>query len=293
MRKHSVEYIKEYLSNFGFELLDEYKGVNIPMLLKCPNGHITSTITFTNFRRKPACPVCGKRAKLTYEFVKEQFEKEGHILVSTEYKNANTPLDVICSEGHEWRVTYGNYYAGKRCGKCVNNQKLSQEHIEVQFEKEGYKVLSEYVRASDPLIIQCDKGHVTNTLSWNNFQRGERCCVCNKSKGERKIEEYLILNNVNYETQKKYEGLIGLSGGLLSYDFYLPKLNLLIEYQGEQHEKYIEGFHENYEKFIKQQEHDKRKREYATKNKINLLEIWYWDFDNIDFILNKQLINNK
>jgi hypothetical protein len=43
----------------------------------------------------------------------------------------------------------------------------------------------------------------------------------------------------------------------------------------------------------RQQEHDKRKKEYAQQNNINLLEIWYWDFDNIEQILNNELkLNN-
>lgn len=43
--------------------------------------------------------------------------------------------------------------------------------------------------------------------------------------------------------------------------------------------------------FDKQKEHDKRKKEYARNNNIDLLEIWYWDFDNIEEILNKQILN--
>ena len=37
------------------------------------------------------------------------------------------------------------------------------------------------------------------------------------------------------------------------------------------------------------EKHDKRKREYAKDHNIKLLEIWYWDYDNIEEILNKEL----
>ena len=33
----------------------------------------------------------------------------------------------------------------------------------------------------------------------------------------------------------------------------------------------------------------KEKREYAKNHNIKLLEIWYWDYDNIEEILNKEL----
>jgi very-short-patch-repair endonuclease len=73
-------------------------------------------------------------------------------------------------------------------------------------------------------------------------------------------------------------------------DFYIPKYNFLIEYQGEQHEKYVVGnFHRSEKDFIRQQEHDKRKREYAKLNDYNLLEVWYWDFNNIENILDTYL----
>src|SRR5690606_37105179 len=105
---------------------------------------------------------------------------------------------------------------------------------------------------------------------------------------EDRISQYLIQNNINYIAQKTFDDLKGIKGRLLSYDFYLPEYNLLIEYQGEFHDG---SGSKNYTRanLQKQQEHDKRKREYAQKHNIKLLEIWYWDFDNIESILQKEL----
>ena len=86
-----------------------------------------------------------------------------------------------------------------------------------------------------------------------------------------------------------YDDLFGVNGGKLSYDFYLPKYNLLIEGQGKQHLEPIKHFGGE-RTFQIQQEHDRRKREYAKQNNINLLEIWFWDLDNIKEILDKNLI---
>ena len=133
-----------------------------------------------------------------------------------------------------------------------------------------------------------DCGHVWEA-HLNNISNGKWCPQCSASKGEKEISKWLRLNNINFISQKEFDGLLGVRGGNLSYDFYLPDCNLLIEYQGKQHERYIRGFHENKNDFKRQQEHDKRKREYAKGNNIELLEIWYWDFDNIDEILNKQI----
>jgi len=95
------------------------------------------------------------------------------------------------------------------------------------------------------------------------------------------------IKNTYFIPQKTFKGLLGKGGKLLSYDFYLPKYNLLIEYQGQYHD----GTAGNQTKkdFEKQVEHDRRKKEYAYEKEYNFLEIWYWDFDNIENILDKYL----
>lgn len=117
-----------------------------------------------------------------------------------------------------------------------------------------------------------------------------RCPICRKSisEGEGRIEKILNEYKIHTIPQKRFSELIGVGEGLLSYDFYLPDYNLIIEYQGGQHERSIDFFGGE-EQFVKQQEHDKRKREYAEQNNIKLLEIWYYDFDNIETILEKEL----
>jgi len=134
-----------------------------------------------------------------------------------------------------------------------------------------------------------------------------RCPECDYSKGEEKISNFFIKKgfikidqddfnqlvngnkyNENYFIpQMKYDGLVGLGNRLLSYDFYIPKYNLLIEYQGSYHDG--TAGNQTEEEFKIQQEHDRRKKEYTKINNIKLLEIWYWDFDNIETILEKEL----
>ena len=98
------------------------------------------------------------------------------------------------------------------------------------------------------------------------------CPVCNESHGERLIRSYLDKNHIKYEPQKRFKGLKDKK--LLSYDFYLPKKNVLIEYQGLQHYESTKYFGGN-ERLEKQQYHDKLKREYAKNNGYILLEPTY------------------
>ena len=121
---------------------------------------------------------------------------------------------------------------------------------------------------------------------------GHGCPKCSFSHGEKEISKFLDKYDIKYIPQHKFSGLKGVGNRLLSYDFYLPNYNLLIEYQGRQHEHPIDYFGGE-EQFRVQQEHDERKREYAKLHNINLLEIWYYDEDNIEEILTKKLNNLK
>jgi len=167
-----------------------------------------------------------------------------------------------------------------------------------------------------PEIIHEDYSRSISNSNSSNFH----CPECEYSKGEEKIsnyfmnlgfvkinnEEYKILNNKfkiqnnYYIPQMKYNDLIGLGGGLLSYDFYLPnkQYNLLIEYDGEFHYMPIKKYKNEPTKYAeerlkKQQEHDKLKDEYTHNYNIKLLRIPYWDFDNIESILNKYFLEKE
>lgn len=135
-----------------------------------------------------------------------------------------------------------------------------------------------------PEGIHKDYPRKINKSNTYNF----RCPECQHSKGEERIEKYLINNNIKVITQKKFNDLIGIGGGLLSYDFYLPNYNILIEYQGEFHDGSVP--YQTEEQFKYQQEHDRRKKEYAQNNNIRLLEIWYWDYDKVEKILDKEVL---
>ncbi|CAH1766515.1 3535_t:CDS:1, partial [Entrophospora sp. SA101] len=64
----------------------------------------------------------------------------------------------------------------------------------------------------------------------------------------------------------------------LHLDIYYPEFGLVIEVQGQQHEKYIEFFHrDDPNNFIKQQERDQLKKELCEENWIVLRYVWYYE----------------
>ena len=138
---------------------------------------------------------------------------------------------------------------------------------------------------------KCDNEFERSLSDMNRNDTGVVCRRCQGSKLETKTKHILDKYNVKYEREKTFDNLYGLKNRLLRFDFYLPDYNLLIECQGEQHESWQKTWMSK-EGFKRQLEHDKRKREYAENNNINLLEIWYYDIDDIEEILNR-VINNK
>lgn len=106
-----------------------------------------------------------------------------------------------------------------------------------------------------------------------------------RSKGELAICKFLGENHVTFYEEFFFKDFKLLNGRkALFFDFYIPKYNLCIEYDGEQH--YTKVF--NGQKLPNQERNDFYKNAFCHSKGINLLRIKYTDFDNIeDIICNK------
>lgn len=208
-----------------------------------------------------------------------------------------------CKSEYDMKVV-NRTYNGSKCPFCsgsrVNNTNsllacFPEIAEEWNYTKNGELNPQDFTFGSKVVVWwKCELNHEWEATINRRTNMKSGCPVCNESKGERKIRNLLESNKLFFIPQKEFANLVGLSGGNLSYDFYLPEQNLLIEFQGQFHDgKGNDYVKENLEK---QQEHDKRKREYANHNNIGLLEIWYWDYDNIEEklknILNKEELND-
>jgi hypothetical protein len=116
--------------------------------------------------------------KLTYEFVKAQFEKENYILVSTEYIEAHNKLDYICPKGHQHSIKWNHWQQRGRCPYCYGNIKPTFYKIKESFENYGYILLSkEYVNNHTKLNYRCPKGH-EHSIGWNDWRGSHKCPTC-------------------------------------------------------------------------------------------------------------------
>jgi len=245
------------------------------------------------------CPNCKISKKSnTEEFKLKIFNKYGNEYeVIGEYIDSATNIKIkhhICNK--EYDVIPNDILTGNKCIKCSGLERKTIEIIQkevYELVNDEYKVQGKYTSNKSSLSFTHKACGETFPMNANNFLNGQRCPICAESKGEQYIRRYLEKYYIGFIAQKEYQGLVGVNNGNLSYDFHLEEHNILLEFQGIQHEKYIKGFHKNEQAFKDQQEHDRRKREYTKENKIQLLEIWYWDIDNIEEILDKELNNYK
>ena len=132
--------------------------------------------------------------------------------------------------------------------------------------------MDSYVNNNTKLRVKHSKCGNVYSVSPSNFKQGYRCPYCSSPKGENLINKILKSLNINYETQKTFDDLKDIN--LLSYDFYIPSQNILIEYQGIQHYQAVDVFGGETE-FSIQQKHDKMKADYAKAHHYNLIAVPY------------------
>jgi ribosomal protein S27E len=199
LKKLTYKAVKDQIEKEGYKLLSkEYKNNNTKLKIRCSNGHEWS-VTWNNFQQGNRCLECSGKKKLTYEYVKEQIEKEGYKLLSKEYFNAQTKLKVKCSKGHKYKVNWGHFQQGNRCPECSGKKKLTHEYVKEYIEKEGYKLLSkEYKNAFTKLKTICPNGHKYK-VKWNDFQQGYRCSECS---GNKKLTHEFVKEQIEKEGYK-------------------------------------------------------------------------------------------
>lgn len=208
------------------------------------------------------------------------------------YIDSQTKVILGCSKHGDFLMTPNNLLRGKGCPICGENSRIiKQSSTTEDFIKKAVILQPKYnyskvnyINSQTKVIIGCSK-HGDFLVTPNDFLcGGTGCPKCSESKGERAIRNWFEEHEINYIPQQRFKDL-----GRLSYDFYIPNFNLLIEYNGQQHYKLVSVFHKNEQDLEYQLKRDKLKKDYAERNGYKLLVIPYTEFDNIESILEKTI----
>lgn len=256
--------------------------------------------------KNQGCKLCAiEKSKCAIRYTDKSYKEKAYSLnknikILSTYQNVKKRIHVRCKVcNYEWNPIAETLIWTNPCGcpNCSGNAIKTPESFESELKitHPELKLLSPYIRANRKLHVLCTDCNRDFMATPNKLQQGQHCPYCKISHGESVIRSILTNLSIEFEMQKRFDDLKGVGGRKLSYDFYLPTYNFLVEYQGEQHEKPVvfKGTNKKTSllSFEKQQEHDRRKRDYAKEHNIELLEIWYWDFNNIEQILSKKIFS--
>lgn len=210
----------------------------------------------------------------------------------SEYVKSIKPVIIICNIHGQFYQKPNDHISDKNgCPKCkfekIGNLKRKNISVfidqikNIHGDRYDYSKIN-YKNCKEKIQLTCNI-HGIFFIIPSKLLVGRGCPLCSKSLSNGEIKIIEILNDLDCEfvRNKTFPNLKG-HFNLLRLDFYIPKYNLVIEYDGEFHfnsEKQFDKLHltkeEIDDKFLKVREYDSIKNIYCCKNKINLLRISY------------------
>ena len=192
----------------------------------------------------------------------------------TDYKECKSHLNVICRNHGVFSISADHHInRGQGCPKCkiLGLDGFISKANKIHDNKYDYSRVI-YINNKTNVDIICPIHGLFNQRVADHINGKCGCPICNESNGEKEIRKILIKNDINYTTQKRFIKCRDIKP--LPFDFYLPKLNSCIEFNGIQHYEPVTHFG-GYNQYIIQQKRDKIKIEYCLNNNIKLIVIKY------------------
>lgn len=231
------------------------------------------------------------------EFQAKSFEvHKGKYHCLDNYDGGKRKLRFLCKEHGEFSQTAGAHLSGQGCPVCA--YKTRQESTRLTHEEflrrsrevhgDKYECLDTYVNDSTKLTFVCKLHGQFKSAPMNYMRQGQGCPSCCESNGEKLIDQYLrskgFLSSVDYFREHRFDDC--RKKRTLPFDFYIPAMNLIIEYDGALHFMPAHNGAFGGEEGLKQrQENDRIKNEYCTRNNIKLVRIPYTHYDQVETIL--------
>jgi ssDNA-binding Zn-finger/Zn-ribbon topoisomerase 1 len=194
------------------------------------------------------CPNCGEikrhenRKIGLIKFIERSRLKHGNKYDYSEIKYFNRIDDkvkIICPIHGAFEQIARFHANGVDCPKCgllkiiLKKTYNTNDFIEIAKLKHGEKyAYSEaiYINNKTHLNIICKKHGIFSQRPSIHLQvRG--CPICKESKGEKVIRELLDLKKISYIREKVFDECKHIKK--LKFDFYVPSINQLIEYDGK------------------------------------------------------------
>lgn len=301
MRTHEQFILELKEINPKIEILSEYQGNNEKISCRClVDGYQWNTTPSKLINAKHGCPKCGGSLKISNEeFLRRVEIVNPNITMLESYVNDSAKILASCNCcKHQWKISPSHIYSGRGCPKCAQAKKRdafakSQEKFESELSivNPNIEVIGEYTNSNTKIQCKCKICGKTWSALPTNLLKGKGCPRCAASNGEKNIEKWLLRNSIKYIAEATFDDC--RFKHKLPFDFYLPDLNICIEYDGYQHfypvrYKGMTSFDAD-AAFAMQKERDEIKNNYCKNNNIHLIRIPYWRYSNIPDILEKHI----
>lgn len=300
MRRKTKEEIIETCNRVHGDAYSYDKMIYISMdekIVICCNKHGDFVQTVRNhIHLKHGCPKCAnERMSSRFSYNRDDFVKKASIIHKNIYnydrviyKTSHDNVKIVCDKHGEFEQRPDHHLSGSNCPKCMGKYKTTDEFVDASNDiHDGIYSYDkcEYKNSRAKVIITC-KEHGDFAQTPNNHLLGKGCPACISSKGETKIRKWLDNKNIQYKQEMSFPKCKFI--GLLYYDFYIEKLNVLIEFDGKQHFEAVDYFG-GVEQFELTKHKDELKNRFAKDNDITLLRIPYTEYHNISSILENNL----
>jgi hypothetical protein PPSC2_p0627 len=286
--------------NPDIELLGDYKGYNVPTLFQCKIDGNKWVAKPGNITRGFGCKVCGykkvsKSLRKPFSIVREEIERaHPNIRAIEPVFDGFWKVKCCCLvDGYEW-ATRADHVVMYGCAKCSGYVKKTTDDFKTELSaiQPDVEVIGEYVARHAPIRCRCKKDGFEWEPQPGNLLAGWGCPKCKHSRGERRIEDYLVSHNIAHFCQYGFDECRNVNK--LLFDFYIPSKRMAIEFDGEQHFRPVKfGWSKDEladERFERACRNDAIKNQYCTDHNICLVRIPYTDFDKIEEILDKHLL---
>ena len=295
--------------NPDIEILSTYVNWDTKIKCRCKIDNIEWEANVSTLLNGCGCKLCGARKlwdsrgrKTTDDFIKEMTLVDSNIEIIGNYNGSHELVKCRCKiDGREWE-SYAcnllNKSAG--CPECASKrvreiEALSAQEVQdrVHLFYEHIDIIGEYTNRNTPVECRCNIHNIVfmanpRTLLYN---KGTGCPQCRQSLGEKKMQDVLLKMGYHINPQHTFPDCKYIN--LLRFDGYDKKYNVAFEYQGQQHYYPVDFSGKNdgsaEKEFKLNVIRDNIKREYCQKNNIKLIEIPYWEYDNMESFLRKEL----
>lgn len=211
------------------------------------------------------------------------------------YESPSKKVTIICPIHGEFLQRVADHLRGSGCRHCAYEvRKCPHKLTTKEFIKRANKVHNsrydyskvEYLGDAEKVTIICPIHGEFNQAPGMHVRGKQGCPKCNSSRGEKEVAKVLSTFRIAYSTQKQFPDC--QFKRLLSFDFYLPDSNTVIEFDGVQHYQPIRfrgmSAKRAQETFELTQKKDRIKDEYCKLHSIRLIRIPYYIQDLESFL---------